>query len=297
MTITAHCYPGLSLQVRIMQGATPVGAVLNMTESAQAGYYTVATPGGLADGAYQLLLICGGQVIGQSAGIVRSAVFVDSAVLPDIAPAVRTNLTTELSRMDVAVSTRAAPGAAMTLTPAERAAIEAQLLNEGDSQAFVNAIVAAIGNVNVNSAVLIALMRADFERAGGPLDLLPTLTEIEASAILAKQAQVNAIKAKTDLLPAAPAAVGDIPTAATVASAVRTNLATELGRIDATVSSRESEASAATRAATDQAEHDATQTAVANIGTATPVRADLRSINGTPVQGAGVSGNKWRPGA
>jgi hypothetical protein len=50
-------------------------------------------------------------------------------------------------------------------------------------------------------------------------------------------------------------------------------------------------------AATNQTEHGATQSAVANIGTATPVRADLRSINGTPVQGAGVSGNKWRPGA
>ena len=92
--------------------------------------------------------------------------------------------------------------------------------------------------LNVNQAVLIAAMRADFERAGGPLDVLPTLTEIEASAILAKQAQLNAVKAKTDLLPAAPAAVGDIPTAATVAScrAHQPN-ATELGRIDATVSS------------------------------------------------------------
>lgn len=269
MTITAHCYPGLSLQVRLMQGATPVGAVLNMTESAQAGYYTVATPGGLADGAYQLLLINGGQVIGQNSGIVRSGVFVDAAVLADIPPAVRTNLATELGRMDVAVSTRAAPGAAMALTPGERttlaAQIEAALLADGDGQAFVAAIVAAIGNVNVNQAVLIAAIRADLERAGGLLDMLPTLTEIEASAILAKQAQLNAVKAKTDLLPAAPAAVGDIPTAATVAAAVRTNLTTELGRIDATISSRESEASAATRATADQTEHDATQTAIAAI--------------------------------
>lgn len=121
----------------------------------------------------------------------------------------------------------------MTLTPGERttlaAQIEAALLADGDGQAFVNAIVAAIGNVNVNQAVLIAAIRADLERAGGLLDVLPTLTEIEASAILAKAAQV--------------------PTAAAVATAVRTNLATELGRIDVAVSTRESEASAATRAA------------------------------------------------
>lgn len=50
--------------------------------------------------------------------------------------------------------------------------------------------------------------------------------------------EVAAIKAKTDNLPAAPAAVGDIPSAATIAGAVRTNLTTELGRIDAAVSSR-----------------------------------------------------------
>ncbi len=46
-----------------------------------------------------------------------------------------------------------------------------------------------------------------------------------------------AIKAKTDNLPAAPAATGDIPSAATIASAVRTELATELGRLDVAVSS------------------------------------------------------------
>ncbi len=49
---------------------------------------------------------------------------------------------------------------------------------------------------------------------------------------------VDAIKAKTDNLPAAPAATGDIPSAAAVASQVRTELTTELGRIDAAVSSR-----------------------------------------------------------
>jgi hypothetical protein len=137
----------------------------------------------------------------------------------------------------------------MTLTPGERttlaAQIEAALLADGDGQAFVNAIVAAIGNVNVNQAVLIAAIRADLERTGGLLDVLPTLTEIEASAILAKAAQV--------------------PTAAAVATAVRTNLATELGRMDVAVSTRESEASAATRASTNQTEHDATQVAVAAI--------------------------------
>jgi hypothetical protein len=50
--------------------------------------------------------------------------------------------------------------------------------------------------------------------------------------------EVAAIKAKTDNIPASPAATGDIPSAATVASAVRTELGTELGRIDVATSTR-----------------------------------------------------------
>lgn len=55
--------------------------------------------------------------------------------------------------------------------------------------------------------------------------------------------EVAAIKAKTDNLPASPAATGDIPSAATVATAVRSELTTELGRIDVAVSTRASQTS------------------------------------------------------
>jgi type IV secretory pathway VirB6-like protein len=94
-----------------------------------------------------------------------------------------------------------------------------------------------------------------------------------------------------EVLPAS----GDVPTAAAVAAAVRTNLATELARVDVAVSTREAETAAAARAIASQAEHDATQTAVAAIGTSTPLRADVRAINGQAVQGTGASNNKWRP--
>jgi len=50
--------------------------------------------------------------------------------------------------------------------------------------------------------------------------------------------EVAAIKAKTDNLPANPAASGDIPSATTIASQVRTELATELARIDVATSTR-----------------------------------------------------------
>ena len=59
-------------------------------------------------------------------------------------------------------------------------------------------------------------------------------------------ASIAAVKAKTDNLPASPAAVSNIPTAAANASAVRTELTTELGRIDAAVSTRSAPATAQT---------------------------------------------------
>jgi hypothetical protein len=62
-------------------------------------------------------------------------------------------------------------------------------------------------------------------------------------------ASITAIKAKTDNLPAAPAAVSDIPTAVTNASAVRANLAAELARIDVATSTRSTLTAAQVQAA------------------------------------------------
>ncbi len=62
--------------------------------------------------------------------------------------------------------------------------VERHLLDEGDSQMLVNAIVGAIGNVNIDQVALIAAIRSDLERSGG---------------------SIFGIKAKTDILPADPA--------------------------------------------------------------------------------------------
>jgi len=64
------------------------------------------------------------------------------------------------------------------------AQIEAALLDDGDGQALLAAIATAIGNQNVDEIALVAAIRADLERAGGSLDNLPTLAEMEASAAL-----------------------------------------------------------------------------------------------------------------
>lgn len=54
------------------------------------------------------------------------------------------------------------------LTAGERTAIatavESAILNEGDGQAILNAIVGAIGNSNIDQVALVAAIRADLER-------------------------------------------------------------------------------------------------------------------------------------
>lgn len=67
-------------------------------------------------------------------------------------------------------------GDAMKLTDDEReavaVAVESHLLDEGDSQMLINAIVGAIGNQNVDEVALVAAIRADLERNGGNLHTL-----------------------------------------------------------------------------------------------------------------------------
>ncbi len=87
-------------------------------------------------------------------------------------------------------------GDAMALTSDEREAtavvVESHLLDEGDSQMLINAIVGAIGNTNIDQAVLIAAIRADLERSGGNLNtLLVRLTSTRAANLDYLDVSVN----------------------------------------------------------------------------------------------------------
>lgn len=53
-------------------------------------------------------------------------------------------------------------------------AVEAHLLDEGDSQQLINAIVGAIGNANIDETALVAAIRSDIERADGMLKAVKT---------------------------------------------------------------------------------------------------------------------------
>lgn len=105
-----------------------------------------------------------------------------------------------------------------SLTAGERMAIavavEAALLNDGDGQALINAIVAAIGNQNLDQIVLVAAVRADLERVGGLI------------ASRASQATVDNLETDTSAasrvsaLLSAISAIPNAPSAAVIADAV-----------------------------------------------------------------------------
>lgn len=163
----------------------------NATMTGSQGYVTTTIPGDAVAGdrfAIRVTAVVSGltqEIPGPSESI---------ADLAAIATAIRSNLATELGRVDVAVSTRAALGSEMTLTSEERltlaGAIEAGFLDDMTGGTFLAGVQAQI--------------QALFDSGA----------DVPVSTI-----------------------------ASVVASAVRSNLATELSRIDATVSSRLSAAS------------------------------------------------------
>jgi len=162
-----------------------------------------------------------------------------------IASQVRTELATELGRIDVATSTRLA-SAAYT-TPPTAASIRTEIDNNSTkldvavstrlaSVSYTAPDNATIGTINTkvqtlqNTDISGLATQASVNALGSPL---------QASSYTAPDnASISAIKAKTDNLPVNPVAVTDIPSASTVASQVRTELTTELGRIDVATSTR-----------------------------------------------------------
>jgi hypothetical protein len=180
-----------------------------------------------------------------------------------VATAVRTELT-EISNLDASISSRlasasytapsnsdisaiksktdnlpASPAAVSDIpTTAQIAtAVEGSLLNENDGQAVLNALVGAIGNQNLSEVSLVAAIRSDLERTGGKIDSLPTAAAPSAASVATavwSAASREITGGVVDTLTNSP----DVPTEAEIASQVRTELAVELGRIDAAISSR-----------------------------------------------------------
>jgi hypothetical protein len=120
---------------------------------------------------------------------------------------IRTELATELARLDVAVSTRLATAGYTTppTTSQIAAAVEAALLNDADGQALLAAIQTAVQalfdqQADIPVSTLVSLIAAQITADHGS----GSYTTANLSAV-ALEASVQAIKAKTDNLPSDPA--------------------------------------------------------------------------------------------
>jgi len=267
---------GLTVTAQRYQSGSAVGSAISLTEVGSTGFYSGNMTG--SGGTYQLAFRSAGANVGSGSIVWSGAAEVpvstfnpstdtvanvtlcattttltNAPTVPTasaIASQVRTELSVELARVDASVSSRLA-GSAYTApttppTAAEIAtAVEGSLLNEADGQAVLNALVGAIGNTNLSEVSLVAAVRADLERTGGKLDSIPTTAAPSASAVAGAVrtelgTELGRIDAavSTRLASASYTAPTTPPTAAQNASAVRTELSTELGRVDAAVSTR-----------------------------------------------------------
>lgn len=186
-------------------------------ESVGVGVPVDATTGTAAVTATALRAALGtaGNLDAQLAAIPTTAAPTASTVAQAVWAAETRTLTTTIPSASQIASAiwAAADKVGYSLTEAERTAIstavQAGILNESDGQQILNAIVGAIGNQNVDQIALVAAIRSDLERTGGTL-----ATRLAASAYSAP------------------------PNAAQNATAVRTELAPELARLDVAVGTR-----------------------------------------------------------
>jgi hypothetical protein len=163
----------------------------------------------------------------------------------EIATAVRTELTTELARIDVATSTRLATAGYTAPANSDITAIKAktdQLTFTVAGQVDANALSGGGGldAAGVRSAIGLASANLDTQ-----LTAIDDYLDTEVSAIKAKTDQLTftvANRVDTQVYGVNTNAITsgsvDATAASEIATAVRTELATELGRVDVAVSSR-----------------------------------------------------------
>jgi len=283
---------GLTVTAQRYQSGAAVGSAISCPETGSSGFYSGNMTG--TAGTYQVAFISAsanvgsGSIVWSGSAEVPASTFnpasdavanvtlcattttlTNAPTVPTaaaIASQVRTELATELARVDAAVSTRLASSAysAAPTTAQIATAVEGSLLNEADGQAVLNAIVGAIGNTNLSEVSIVAAVRADLERVGGKIDSIPT-TAAPTAAANATAVWSAATKEITGGTVTTLTNSPSVPSAASIASATRTELTTELGRLDAAVSTRLASASytAPSTAPTAEANASAVRTELA----------------------------------
>jgi hypothetical protein len=206
--------------IRFKNGATVQGVVMGGPEFARVNVGVVLfSDFTLAAGANTLDLGTSGQLAAISAKVDSKASQASVAAIPTN-PVLATD--TRLSNLDAAISTRG------TLTAPQ---VRTELANE------LSRIDVAVSS-RLSTSSYTAPANADIAAIKTKTDTLvngPTVAQIEASTVLAKEATVSTRASQTSVN-AIP--TNAVPTAVQNATAVRTELAAELARVDVAMSTR-----------------------------------------------------------
>lgn len=226
--------------------------------------------------------------------VITSTALASSAVT-EIATGVRTELTTELARIDVATSTRlatagyTAPPSAATNATAVRSELTTEL---GRIDVATSTRLATAGYTTPPTVGDIADAVWD-EAISGHLSAGSTGKALDDASAggggtdwTAGEREQIRFRLGIDGTASTPSASPSLATPA----GVRTELAVELARIDTTISSRLASGSySAAPTASDNA------TAVLLAAETTPIRSDIRKVNAYTIKGSGTLLDPWGP--
>jgi hypothetical protein len=241
---------GLTVTAQPYQNGAAVGSAISCPETGSTGFYSGNMAG--SAGTYQIAFRAAGANVGSGSIVWDGTNEIATSTLT--APQVRTELSTELGRIDAAVSSRLAPSGtlarvtltdtATTLTNAPAVPTPAQIATQvrtelgtelGRIDAAVSSRLAPSGTLatvttltnapSVPSAADIATqVRTELATELARVDAAVS-TRLAGSAYTAPaNSDISAIKVKTDALPASPAATGDIPSANISAIKAKTDL-------------------------------------------------------------------------
>ena len=240
--------PGLTVTAQPYQSGAAVGSAISCPETGSTGFYSGNMTG--SAGTYQIAFRAAGANVGSGSIVWDGTAEVATSTLTaaqvnaeaDTALADVGLTNTVTGRIDAAISSRLAPSGTLatvtnltnapaSVTPADIWSHSARTLTSasGPSAADIRT------EMDTNSTKL------------ANLDATVSSRLASASYTAPANSDITAIKAKTDALPSDPAdqslleaAIAGVtaPSASTVASAVRTELATELARVDAAISTR-----------------------------------------------------------
>ena len=167
---------GLTVTAQRYQAGASVGSAISLTEVSTSGFYTGNMTG--STGTYQLVFLASGATVGTGQIVWDGTAEVAPSTLT--APQVRTELSTELGRIDAAISSRLAPSGTLatvtTLTNAPTVPTAAAIADE----------------VRVELATELGRIDAPVSSASAPTaSTVATAVRTELTAELAKVSALN----------------------------------------------------------------------------------------------------------